>query len=71
MSFTPIEDASKSNQELDALVKDVQRLLHSHLAMKAENEQLKARVTEQDRLMEAAHQRLISMLKRLPAELHA
>ncbi len=71
MSFTPIEDASKSNQELDALVKDVQRLLHSHHAIKAENEQLKARVAEQDRLMEAAHQRLISMLKRLPAELTA
>jgi regulator of replication initiation timing len=71
MSFTPIEDASKSNNELDALVKDVQRLLHNHHAIKLENVQLKARVAEQDRLMEVAHQRLISMLKRLPAELIA
>jgi regulator of replication initiation timing len=69
MSFIPIEDAAKSNHELEALVKDVQRLLHVHHGIKAENEKLKARVAEQDRLMEAAHKRLISMLKRLPAEL--
>ena len=71
MSFTPIEDTTKSNQELDALVKDVQRLLHAHNALKTENSQLKTRVAEQDKLMEAAHKRLISMLKRLPAELNA
>jgi regulator of replication initiation timing len=68
MSFTPIEDATKSNQELEALMKDVQQLLHSHMAIKTENEQLKRRLAEQDRLMQTAHQRLISMLKRLPTE---
>jgi hypothetical protein len=41
MSFTLIEDAAKSNQELDALVKDVQRLLHIHRAIKQENDQLR------------------------------
>jgi regulator of replication initiation timing len=71
MSFTNLEDAPKSSQELDALVKDVQMLLHAHHALKAENTQLKARVAEQDRLMEAAHVRLLSMLKRLPAALNA
>jgi regulator of replication initiation timing len=69
MSFTPIEDAAKSNQELEALLVDVQRLLHKQYALRDENETLKARVAEQDRLMETAHQRLISMLKRLPAGL--
>ncbi len=69
MSFTNLEDAAKSSQELDALVKDVQVLLHAHHAIKSENAQLKARVAEQDRLMEAAHVRLLSMLKRLPVGL--
>ncbi len=69
MSFTLIENAAKSNQELDALMKDVQHLLHNHQALKVENEQLKSRIAEQDRLMQTAHLRLISMLKRLPAEL--
>jgi regulator of replication initiation timing len=69
MSFTPIEDASKSNQELEALMQDVQRLLQTHHALKIENTELKTRVAEQDRLMHAAHQRLISMLKRLPSDL--
>jgi regulator of replication initiation timing len=71
MSFIPIENASKSNQELEALMQDVQRLLQTHHALKIENTELKTRVAEQDRLMHAAHLRLISMLKRLPSDLAA
>ena len=66
MSFTPIENAEKSNLELDALMRDVQRLLHTHMVLKTENEQLKLQVFQQDQLMKAAHQRLIAMLKRMP-----
>ncbi len=67
MSFTPPEYASKSNAELDALLNDVQNLLHAFNLVKTENTQLKAKINDQDKLMEAAHDRLISILKRLPA----
>jgi hypothetical protein len=66
MSFNPVEDAPKSNAELDALLNDVQNLLHAFNLVKAENMQLKAKMSEQDKLMETAHDRLISILKRLP-----
>ena len=66
MSFNPLADAPKSNAELDALLNDVQNLLHAYNLVKAENQQLKAKVSEQDALMEAAHNRLMSILKRLP-----
>jgi hypothetical protein len=67
MSFNPVEDASKSNAELDALLNDVQNLLHAFNLVKTENTQLKAKIGEQDKLMEIAHGRLISILKRLPS----
>lgn len=67
MSFNPLEDASKSNAELDALLNDVQNLLHAFNVVKAENIQLKAKISEQDRLMAVAHDRLIFILKRLPS----
>lgn len=47
-------------------MRDVQRLLHTHMVLKTENEQLKLQVFQQDQLMKAAHQRLIAMLKRMP-----
>ncbi len=69
MSLTPIEDVQKSNQELEALMKDVQVLMLAFDALKTENKTLQLRVTEQDRVMEAAHHKLIAMLKRLPVSL--
>jgi regulator of replication initiation timing len=69
MSFTPIEDVQKSNQELEALMKDVQVLLHAFNNLKTENKALQLRVAEQDKIMETAHHKLIAMLKRLPTSL--
>lgn len=67
MSFNPTEEAPKSNAELDALLNDVQNLLHAFNLVKTENTQLKAKISEQDKLMLAAHDRLMSILKRLPS----
>ncbi len=67
MSFHPVEDAPNSNAELDALLNDVQNLLHAFNLVKEENAKLKLKISEQDKLMETAHDRLISILKRLPA----
>ncbi len=66
MSTPSVEAATHSNAELDALLNDVQHLLQAFNAAKAENKQLKARIADQDQLMEKAHLRLMSMLKRLP-----
>jgi ribosomal protein L17 len=69
MSYTAIQEVPKSSQELDALLKDVQALLYSHQQLQQEHAKAKALIAEQHKLMEAAHVRLLSMLKRLPDDL--
>lgn len=71
MSFTTIQDVPKSSQDLDALLKDVQALLYSYQQLQQDHAKAKALIAEQHKLMEAAHIRLLSMLKRLPNELPA
>ncbi len=66
MSTNSVDSTAPHTQELDALMKDVQGLLHAFNAVKTENDQLKARLAQQDQLMEKAHMRLMSILKRLP-----
>jgi hypothetical protein len=69
MSFTPIEDTPKSNQELDSFMLDVQRLMYAHQSLKADHAQLKIRIKAQDQTMQTAHKRLVNLLKRLPLSL--
>jgi regulator of replication initiation timing len=72
MSSIPTSAANNtlldSSTELNALMNDVQNLLHAYNTVKIENTQLKATIRQQNTLMQTAHTSLMMLLKRLPSK---